>query len=151
MSRCQMRIRAVSETYAFEHALPLIVANKLDTSAVGQLDSMFAAIVDDVLVGFVGVTLCRTSGIAYLRVLCVRMKYRKQDYARKLVQRAVQSVDTSMYKVRLLPAASMKTFYEGLGFCEIDAAKAKAADVYAGRADWKSHIAMELNMTDSYR
>lgn len=142
-----MRIRAVSETYAFENALPLIAANGLDTSAVGQSDSMFAAIVDSVLVGFVGVTLCSTSGMAYLRALCVRKEHRMQDYARKLVQRAVQSVDTSLYKMRLFPAAAIKSFYEGLGFCEIDAAKAKAADVYAGRADWKTHIAMELNMT----
>ena len=143
-----MYIRAVSETYALEHALPLIAASGLDTSAVGQLDSMFAAMVDGALVGFVGVTLSRTSGIAYLRALCVGEQHRMQDYARRLVQRAVQSIDTSLYRVRLFPAGSMKKFYEGLGFCEIDAAKAKTADVYAGRADWKSHIAMELIIKD---
>ena len=142
-----MQIRAVDEAYAFEHALPLIVANGLDVSALGQLDAMFAAIVDAALVGFVGVTLCSSSGVSYLRVLCVMKQHRLQDYARSLVQRAVQSIDTSLYKVRLLPDADMKSFYDRLGFCEIDAAEAKTADAYAGRADWRDHIAMELVVT----
>jgi len=144
-----MQIRAVSEIYAFEHALPLIVANGLDISALGQLDGMFAAIVNGALVGFAGFTLCSSSGIAYLRALCVKDTYRLQDCARRLVQRVVQSIDASLYKVRLLPAAAMKSFYERLGFCEIAAAEAKAADTYAGRADWRDHIAMELITTEA--